>query len=66
MINHCDRPITLLSATDTVDRHSIINHCDRPITLLGDTDTVVITVMYHAMSLTTVSVSPRRVISLSQ
>ena len=41
MINHCDRPITLPSDTDTVVRHSVINHCDIRITLLSDTDTVV-------------------------
>ena len=43
MINHCDRRITLLSDTDTVqsERHRVINHCDRRITLLSDTDTVV-------------------------
>ena len=41
MINHCDRPMILLSDTDTVVRHSMINPCDRRVTLLGDTDTVV-------------------------
>ena len=41
MINHCDRPITLLSDTDTVVRHSVINHCDIRISLLSDIDTVV-------------------------
>jgi hypothetical protein len=82
MINHCDRPITLLGDTECSQRHSMINHCGRPFTLLSDTDTVVrditycisitkksdrsITVIYHAMSLTTVSVSLRRVIGLSQ
>jgi hypothetical protein len=54
MINHCDRRITHLSDTDTVQsetyhdksfihvqyshRHSVINHCDRCITLLSDID----------------------------
>ena len=41
MINHRDRPITLLSDTDTVVRYSVINHCDRHITLLNDIDTVI-------------------------
>jgi hypothetical protein len=40
VINHCDRPITLLSDTDTVVRHTMINHCDIRIPLLSDTDTV--------------------------
>ena len=40
MINHCDRPITLLSDTDTVVIHTMINHCDIRIPLLSDTDTV--------------------------
>ena len=40
MINHCDRPITLLSDTDTVVRHNMINYCDRRMNLLSDTDTV--------------------------
>jgi hypothetical protein len=40
VINHCDRPITLLSDTDTVVRHSMMNHCDRRITILSNTDTV--------------------------
>jgi hypothetical protein len=49
----------------------MINHCDRPITLLSDIDSISITksdrsitVIYHAMSLITVSVSPGRVIGL--
>ena len=41
MINHCDRPITLLCDTDTVVRHTMINHCDIRIPLLSDTDTIV-------------------------
>ena len=41
MINHFDKHITLLSDTDTVQRHSVINHCDRRITLLSDIDKVV-------------------------
>jgi hypothetical protein len=67
VINHCDRPITLPSDTDTVVRHSVINHCDIRITLLSDIYTVQsetyrisitkkcdtsITVIYHLMSLT--------------
>jgi hypothetical protein len=41
VINHCDRPITLLSNTDTLVRHTMINHCDIRIPLLSDIDTVV-------------------------
>jgi hypothetical protein len=56
MINHCDRPITLLSDTDTVVRDIASSDLSRyvsdyyiSITKKSDTS---IAVNYHAMSLT--------------
>ena len=51
MINHCDRHITHLSDTDTVQSETyMINHCDRRIAHLSDTDTVQ-SETYHDKSL---------------
>jgi hypothetical protein len=60
MINHCDRRITLVSDTDKKSYRSITDLSryvsDYCISITKKSDTS-ITVIYHAMSLTTVNIT---------
>jgi hypothetical protein len=61
-------PLFLVILIQYSQRHSMINHCDVSDYCISITKTsgTSITVIYHAMSPTTVSVSLRRMVRLSQ